>query len=340
MKKFFALSGIVFLFSMCSTEIDLLDDWEETCVVYGLLDQTEPKQYIRIQKAFLGPDNAYAMAQQFDSINYVNSLDVRMERLYNDGIDSVVYLQPDTFYNKQPGDFYAPMYVVYSLQQSSTWFNPAYKYRLVVLNNESGNQVDATTRIVQDFDITYPNFGTIGFASNNVNYRVEIKWDGVSNAKLYQLVLYFHYSEKDINNVWTSKVTPGWTIGSIESTSGTATSEKSIKFEPDAFYRFVGQQIPNDANIVERISDSVRFEVHACGEELFDYMAINGPSTSLAQEKPIYTNINNGLGVFSSRTVTGRKYTLANQSLDSLSRGRYTCTLKFLDHNGDNWGCW
>src|SRR5688572_28707683 len=99
MKKLLGLAGIVFLFSMCSTEIDLLDDWEETTVVYGLIDQSQPVQYIRIQKAFLGPENAYAMAQQYDSINYVNELQVRMERLDNDAIDSVIYLQPDTFYN-------------------------------------------------------------------------------------------------------------------------------------------------------------------------------------------------------------------------------------------------
>lgn len=339
MKKFLALSGIVFLFSMCSTEIDLLDDWKETCVVYGLLDQTETTQYIRVQKAFLGPDNAYTMAQQFDSINYINTLNVRIERLYNDGIESTIQLQPDTFYNKQPGDFYAPMYVVYSFNQPAGWFDEAYTYRLVVYNSATENQVDATVKMVQDLDISYPNFGTIGFATNNANYKVEIKWDGVSNAKLYQLVLYFHYSEKDINNVWTNKVTPGWVIGEIESTSSNATNEKSLKFEPDAFYRFVAQQIPNDANVVERIADSAQFAVNACGEELFNYMEINGPSTSLAQEKPIYSNINNGMGVFSSRTVTDRSYALTNQSLDSLSRGRYTCTLKFLDHNGDNWGC-
>lgn len=340
MKKIIGLSALLFLFSMCSTEIDLLDDWKETCIVYGLIDQSEPTQYIRIQKAFLGPDNAYAMAEQFDSINYINTLDVRMERLYNDGVESFVTLQPDTFYNKQPGDFYAPMYVVYSFQQSSTWFDPAYTYRIVVYNSETGNQTDATTHIVEDFDITYPNFGTIGFASNNVNYRVEVKWDAAPSAKLYQLVMYFQYYEKDINNVITSKETPGWVIGEIESSSATAATDKSIKFEPDAFYRFVALQVPYDANVVERTADSVRFEVHACGEELFNYMEINGPSTSLAQEKPIYTNINNGLGVFSSRTVTDRSYALANQSIDSLSRGRFTCTLKFIDHNGDNWGCW
>jgi len=339
MKKFLGLSAVVFLFSMCSTELDLLDDWKETTVVYGLLDQSQPKQYIRIQKAFLGPDNAYDMAQQYDSINYINQLDVRMERLTSgEAIDSTIYFQPDTIYNKQPGDFYAPMYVIYSFPQSSTWFSTSYYYRLVINNASTGNEVSSTTRIIQNFDIIGPNFGTIGFASNNVNYKVEIKWEPAGNAVKYQLMMVFHYTEVDINMVATARATNGWIIGEMDATAN-AVSDESYKFDPDAFYRFVSNSIQADNNIIERRCDSVKFYVYACGTELNDYMNINGPSSSIVQERPQYTNITNGLGVYSARTSTTRAYTLANQSLDSLSRGRFTCTLKFLDHNGDNFGC-
>jgi len=338
MKKLLGFSAVVFLFSMCSTELDLLDDWKETTVVYGMLDQSIPKQYIRIQKAFLGPDNAYDMAQQYDSINYVNSLSVRLERLYNDGIDSVIYFMPDTVYNKEPGDFYAPMYVIYSYPQSSTWFNAAYKYRIVINNASTGNEVTSTTFIVGNYAITSPNFTSIGMASNNPNYRPEIKWQSASNASVYQLTMTFHYHEKDINNVITARTTGSWFIGEVESSSS-ATNTESIKFDPNGFYRFVNNSVPDDNNVVERVCDSLTFTVYACGQELVDYMNINGPSSSIAQERPSYTNINNGLGVFSSRTKNSRSYTLPNQSIDSLSRGRFTCTKKFIDHNGDNFGC-
>jgi hypothetical protein len=339
MKKFLGFSAVVFLFSMCSTEMDLLDEWKETTVVYGMLDQSQPKQYIRIQKAFLGPNNAYDMAQQYDSINYVNGLDVRMERLTNnDGLVDTLHLAPDTFYNKQPGDFYAPMYVIYSFTPPAGWLSTAYKYRLVINNASSGNEVTSTSRVVGNYDIIQPNFGTIGFASNNVNYKVEIKWDPATNAERYQVMAYFYYTEIDINSVGTSKVTSGWFI-SDQYPTGNSVSDESVKFEPDGFYRFVSSEIDVDDNIVERRSDSIKFYVYACGAELNDYMNINGPSSSIVQERPQYTNITNGVGVFSARTSASRSYTLANQSLDSLSRGRFTCTLKFLDHNGDNLGC-
>jgi hypothetical protein len=338
MKKLLGFSAVVFLFSMCSTELDLLDDWKETTVVYGLLDQSLPKQYIRIQKAFLGPDNAFDMAQQYDSINYVNQLDVRIERVYNNAVESYVTLSPDTVYNKEPGDFYAPMYVIYSYAQNNTWFNTSYKYRLVINNASTGNEVSSSTFIVGNYAINFPNYTTIGMASNSPSFKPEIKWQSATNAAVYQVMMTFHYHEKDINNNITSHSTGSWFIGSV-TPSSTATNSEALKFDADGFYRFVNNSIPDDNNVVERVCDSLTFTVYACGQELLDYMSINGPSSSIAQERPSYTNVTNGLGVFSSRTKSSRSYGLPNQSIDSLSRGRFTCTKKFIDHNGDNFGC-
>ena len=71
MKKLtflFLLSSI--LFSSCETDFNVNADWQEVTVVYGLLDQNEDKQYIRINKAFLGNADAFIMASVADSINY------------------------------------------------------------------------------------------------------------------------------------------------------------------------------------------------------------------------------------------------------------------------------
>ena len=60
------------LFSACETDFDVNAEWEETTVVYGLLDAGEGKetQKIKISKAFLGNMDAYQMAQYADSINF------------------------------------------------------------------------------------------------------------------------------------------------------------------------------------------------------------------------------------------------------------------------------
>lgn len=343
MKKLLALSALVFLFSMCSTEIDLLDDWKETAVIYGLLDQNDSVQYVRIQKVFLGPDNAMDMAQQFDSINYVQTLDVKIEQIQNGNVINTFTLTPDTIYNKQPGDFYSPMQVIYSFATPSGLASNC-TYHLVVNHvDASSNTVatfDATTPIVENFTIQAPLGPSVSFIKPNQFVRVEVRWSGASHARLYQLAMYFHYTETDINSVITNKTAPAWIIGEIETTSTTATQTQSIKFDPDAFYNFIANAVPQDDNIVDRKSDYVQFVVYACEEQMNNYMNINGPSSGLAQEKPMYTNINNGVGLFSARTKESSvNLSLTPQSLDSLSYGQKTCALKFEDRNGIVVGC-
>ncbi|HTL81129.1 MAG TPA: hypothetical protein VL651_05470, partial [Bacteroidia bacterium] len=70
------------------------------------------------------------------------------------------------------------------------------------------------------------------------------------------------------------------------------------------------------------------------------YMNLNGPSTSLVQEKPFYTNIVNGYGVFSSRVAkTKTNLILTPLTQDTLSRGQFSCYMRFGDRNNVVWGC-
>ena len=83
MKKITSLFLLVLtLFFSCETEFNVNADWKEVTVVYGLLDQSQDKQYVRINKAFLGPEDAYMMASESDSINYnPNNLEVKIDKI-------------------------------------------------------------------------------------------------------------------------------------------------------------------------------------------------------------------------------------------------------------------
>ena len=71
MKKSYLLCllSIALLFA-CETDFEVNAPWEETAVIYGLLDQTVDTQRVIIYKAFLGQESAYTMAQQADSFYY------------------------------------------------------------------------------------------------------------------------------------------------------------------------------------------------------------------------------------------------------------------------------
>ena len=86
--KNFTLLFLLFsvAFSSCETDFNVNADWEEVTVVFGLLDQSQDRQYIRINKAFLGNESAYVMASVSDSLNYnPDSLEVKIEKLSTSG---------------------------------------------------------------------------------------------------------------------------------------------------------------------------------------------------------------------------------------------------------------
>jgi len=49
---FSAITAGTLLLSACSTDLDVIGDYKETMIVYGLLDQAQDTQYVKINKAF------------------------------------------------------------------------------------------------------------------------------------------------------------------------------------------------------------------------------------------------------------------------------------------------
>jgi hypothetical protein len=208
MKKLLVFGFLALVFWTCSTEMDILDNWKETSIVYGLLDQTQPKQDIRIQKAFLGPDNALAMAQVFDSINYMNQLNVRLQDFDANGNLQFEYtMSPDTNYNKEPGIFAYPKQIIYSM--NTPFSMPTdHKYKLVIDNTLTGNHVESSTTLVQNYNITRPLGPSVNFVKINSTTMFDVEWQGVSNARIYQVGLKFHYREVHTTGPTDTLVTP------------------------------------------------------------------------------------------------------------------------------------
>ncbi|CAN5287421.1 hypothetical protein BH09BAC5_BH09BAC5_23510 [soil metagenome] len=336
MKKLILFASLAFIFSTCSTDLDILDDWKETMVVYSLLDTTQAKQYVRIEKAFLGADNALSMAQNYDSINYLNNLDVWLKEIDANGNLVMAYqLSPDTLLNKEAGIFAFPEQVVYSMPTANSLpWNSAHKYKIQITNLSSGVTVSATTSLVTDFVFSRPQGTNIDIRHLTNNSKIVLEWNGSPNARIYQVVGRFHYFERDINNVIVRKTTKEWQIQTVKTTVSNATTLQHIEIDPNAFYKFLSNNLVSDPNVTARESDSIEFAIYAGGDELNTYMEINAPSTSLVQEKPLYTNIENGLGLFSARyEKVSTRFNLTTLTKDTLAKGQFSCHLQFLDHN-------
>jgi hypothetical protein len=93
-----------------------------------------------------------------------------------------------------------------------------------------------------------------------------------------------------------------WFKDTRKSTSG---EEVESFYSGSTFYAalesYVAYDDETESKVLDRYTGSVDFYVYAGGTELATYMEVNEPSSSIIQERPEYSNIENGIGIFSSR---------------------------------------
>lgn len=94
MKKIFLLSAfaaLLGLFNSCSTDFDVAAPYKEIIVINGLLNPLDSVHYVHVGKAFLGEGDVFKMAQQADSTNYADILDVKLEKVRLNNVDLTFY---------------------------------------------------------------------------------------------------------------------------------------------------------------------------------------------------------------------------------------------------------
>ena len=149
-KAFFIFSTITVLFNSCKNDLKILAPYKETVSVYALLNPQESRQYIRINKIFLGEGNAYVMAQVTDSVNYQQGvISVTMERYFNGVPDLTTLGNPtkkqiilkDTVIQTKPGPFSQSQRLWYTDDKIFTYGD----YHLTITDNHTGNVFTSKT---------------------------------------------------------------------------------------------------------------------------------------------------------------------------------------------------
>ncbi len=318
MKKIYLfISVLAMLFIACETDFDVNSQWEETTVVYGLLDASDENtlQKIKISKAFLGEMDAYEMAQYADSINYgVDELDVKIYKWdFNQIEDSVELIAVPTY---RDGEIFYDSIIVYQFDNVNSFLQKGYEYELVVKNNKSGNLVSSRTEIVTGFDFdniftTKSKSFQFGLYTNNDFSSSTITWDDSNdNGKIYQLDLIFHYTEI-MDGVYTEDSLI-YSLPLIDDT------ESKMKIEGNSFFNFLALNLDKNQSVI-RYFNELDMIMTVGSEDLETYINVNKPITGIVQERPQFTNLNNGIGLFSSRFKKIRfDYDLTSSTLDYL----------------------
>lgn len=315
------------LFS-CDNSLDINAEYDVENVVYGLLDKDLDTQWVRLHRTYLGEDGILAGAVHSDSL-YFDTAAIFLAQLNNNGevINSYPFYRKDTSI-LEPGVFTTDNYRLY---WTDAPLDRSFEYRIrgFIPGN---NNFEAVTPIVGNVNITKPRgFQKISFGITNA----EFKWDAAMNARLYQGYLHFNYKEAPRDNPSDSAIkTLTYALpvrtGSNLNGNGTFTSEVSY----DAYFRFLKNNIGESTDKV-RVFRGMDVEIWAAADDYATYINVSQPSQGIVQEKPLFTNIEGGIGLFSSRAkAMQRDVLLSTSTMDSLWRGVLTCDMGWVDFQG------
>ena len=374
MNKIITLSAIAAIslavFSSCDTDVDLTAPYASTTVVFGLLDPQADTQFVKINKTFLGDGNLneYAMIRDSSEYKWEEFTSLRVEEYATGNPDPAAthYLQPITISNKDVnGMFYGPEQTVYYFPTPAGGLNTDRKYKLVA-DFVSRPDIFAWTNVIQTINFNFanlqPNNGVqpgldlAGTVSGFPDYKdVSVYWFPIENAEIYELTLRFYYTEKKYFDDALTQLESStdkyidWKIGTYYPEDANNGQFKAI-FNSESFYSFLGNKLISDSHIRREAGhyDGIKttaFELRMglANDELKTWVDVNNPVSGIIQERPSYTNVVGGLGLFASRARAfkfniplSNKNVPYNGNINALMNGTYTFDLNFCDPNPNN----
>lgn len=356
--------------SSCKNDLDVLAPGEETIAVYGILNPNEPIQNIRINKVFLTDGDALLAAQDAGQINYDTSeIRVSLQRFMTGSTTptlttvgnatkkeivltgSVVVTANGTFNQNQ---------VMW--QTTDKLFNSGV-YQLKIQIKKSGKEFTATTQALDSVKsynsmpfiyLPHPNpqmaypmhcgyiidsppgTGTKQIAyvdySNTVALTpLKIRFKSISNAKLYDVIMRFHYKNISFSDDTTSHYVD-FNFSTLKTSSLVGGDPMEVSFYATDFYTNLASGISakNETGVKTRVSHYMEYIIYAGDENLNTFLQVNQPSNTIAQDKPNYSNISNGgVGIFACRSRSSITKELWSDFIDEISDNPITSPYLF-----------
>ena len=305
----------VFFFSMfvsCETDFEINSNWKEIMVVHAVLDKSDDVQYVRINKAFLGSQDAFLMASVSDSSNYnPANLVVRIIEMKKLSSTSSIFESTDSIdldyivMPKNDGIFYTDENIIYKTRdEDSTFFKSEREYKIKIKNKKSGLIATSQTKLIDNINVTtsFPSFYRLGFYNGGEYTSTSINWSHSSNAYIYQVTLKVNYSIDSAGlNIGSKQF--DWVLP-IQNYNGNR--ELSQVINGQQFFSKLSLEVNNSITNGENPNYSrkvtgIDVQVSAATDDLNTYMLVNRPLSNISQQRPTFTNINNGIGIFTSK---------------------------------------
>ncbi|MBP7514144.1 MAG: hypothetical protein KA791_06330 [Flavobacteriales bacterium] len=351
------LASIGPLFFGCSTDLDVTAPYKEITVVYSLLNKNDAIHWVKINKAFLGDGDAFVYAQVADSTEYKDGelVDARIERVNSAGTVIATMELHDTILTERPaGLFTWPVHKMYYFRGDLPDGHLAYEDNYRVVANAKGNQIQATTPIVNNV-IHYSTTGNpatlISFKQVSGYQNYPIKWETTANGRRYEAYYRFHYDEVMLDGTVYTKSFDNF-VGTVISASAPGQVDE-VSMNGELFFQTVNSRVrlADESQVQRRVFRGMEFFWWVAAADLHTYLQLANPISGIVEERPDFSNISGGYGLLSSRmfhivptqaqgnppNISLRKR-LNEATSTELEEGQYTGTLHFCvpaDLNGD-----
>lgn len=336
----FLSSFVIILLSSCETDVELLAPYDETPVIYGVLDYTADTQFVRINKTFLGPGDPNQYSQIKDSVEYDPADVVAVINKYNDSGDllNVFTLEPIDIPSREPGIFYSEDVRFYHtplqlLTEDEQLNQEEFVFELSA--TIKGEVYTAETRFpgLSNSTIEQPQFtgGTpqrMFFVQSGINLNfssVQFKFSTDPFTASYSAAyrLYFDYTRNDGSS--EEGVFIDYELGDFGNEELANNRDINISLFGENLYTFWGNQFDLIPDLAEVEIDVLEFRVTGATPELNTYLEVAQPVSQFTPVLSSFTNISNGaIGIFSSVATRTRETYLSEPSLQKLNESLLT----------------
>ena len=323
----------------CNSDFDVTDKWEDSPAIYCVLDKSQSMQYVKVNKSFLGNLPASEMATVSDSLFYDCDVQVKLHRKQGKSILKTWNFWAADSIPKESGYFASDRNTIWVGRPELT---DGYTYELEV-NIDNGRIIaKGETQLVDGSRIQVPDVRAPKIEIARYNQDFSIKYNPGANANLQETNVYFNYLEVKNTGDTVKKSINIYSNQAYKTTVNTY-STVELAFSVLSFYSSLAAQInADDETVVKRLvkmPDCMTFAVSSGDENLYTYMQVTKPTSGIAQDRPIFTNVyidesskmNGGkaYGLIASRYTVSLTKALGSETLDSISRGIHTKNLNF-----------
>lgn len=310
MKRILLLTVLAgLLATSCDDEFNPNGDWEETMIVYGMLDQDDDTTWVRVQKCYLSDGDMSAIPQIADSSNYPEGeLEVKLTEWNARKVGTTDKLEKTTetgkvfnftykeLESKNDGEFYSDRQPVYFCRTKGQLRTDKI-YELRITNTRTGKTAYSETSLLGDISSTGMMPISINNNSSTFNFsngRCSLNWASGERARIYQPIVRFFYQNTGSDSIMHVDVKQNI----VYNNNGQLSLSYVITLNS---YASEIAKLVTDHTTPKIIGDSITLFMYMGNDDLRDYLSATKEPSTLVQERPHYTNIKGGLGIFASR---------------------------------------